>query len=214
MGPYADEQGSILIVSAKKEACSFLKSALERFYKRFIYASSMTEAKNHFGIENVFLLFVFTPLPEGNAIDDVLELSDRKTTPSILVVQPDIYPEVLYRTRGRRVYVLTYPTKKGLVLQTVNILCESQIILNKAMQERDKLREKLSDLQIVTRAKLSIMEKKGVGENEAHHYVEKTAMNKGLTKRKAAEYILEELLRDENESKGPVLFDPSEEESV
>ena len=51
----------------------------------------------------------------------------------------------------------------------------------------------MEELRIVSRAKLLLMEKRHMTEDEAHRLIGKQAMDKGLTRRQAAEKILDEL---------------------
>ena len=56
-----------------------------------------------------------------------------------------------------------------------------------------KAQQKAEEIQIVSRAKLLLMEKKGMSEDEAHRLINRQAMDQGLTRRLIAEKILEEL---------------------
>ncbi len=188
-----EEQGAILVIAEKKEAYTFLKSALEQTYREILHAAGMSEAKTRIGSEKVCMVFIFTPLSTGNGVEEAKEFIDRRGIPSVIIAGNDIYPEIVYRTQGRQIFVLTYPAKKGLILQTANILCECQRQLKRVMAERDRLQEKLADMSVINRAKLCLIERRQLKEDEAHHYIEKLAMDKGLTKRKAAELVLEEL---------------------
>ena len=193
MGQYMEEPGSILVVSEKPEISDLLKNALGGFVRKISHVKNMNEARRKIMQERIFLLLLFSSPSENTGIDDVIELADRKLIPSVLTVAPEIYPQTVYRAKGRRIYVLTYPIKKGMLIQTVNILYESQMQLYKMMLERDRLQEKLTDMSVISRAKLLLIEKTGMTEEEAHHTLEKDAMDAGITRRKAAEYVIQRL---------------------
>ena len=53
--------------------------------------------------------------------------------------------------------------------------------------------EKLNELKIVSRAKILLVEKKGMTEDEAHRHIGKRAMDAGVSRRRIAEEITEEL---------------------
>ncbi len=192
MATLMEEPGSILVVSEKDETYTFLKTALSTYFKHIIRATSIAQAKHKLGKERIFLVFIFSPLSDGSGLSDVKAIVDQKSVPAVYVVNAEIYPDTVYRSRGRRIYVLSYPLRKGMLIQTTNFLYETQLQLYKMMKERDQLQEKLSDQMLINRAKLVLIEQKGLSENEAHHYIEKVAMDKSLTKRKAAELILSE----------------------
>ena len=54
------------------------------------------------------------------------------------------------------------------------------------------LNEKMEELKLVSRAKIVLVEKKGMSEADAHEYIIREAMNKGLTKRQVAEEIVDD----------------------
>ena len=49
----------------------------------------------------------------------------------------------------------------------------------------------MDELKVVSRAKIMLVEK-GMSESEAHEYIIREAMNRGLTKRQVAEDIVED----------------------
>lgn len=190
MGVIREEPGTVLVIAEKQEACTFVKSAISSFVRKIEWVPGMPEAKKKIASERILLLVIFLPLSDGGGIDDAVEVADRKSIPSVILVGTEIYPQTVYRARGRRIYVLAYPAKKSILAQTVNILFNSQVQLYQLIRERDALQEKLADLSVINRAKLVLVEKKGLTEDEAHHQVEHVAMDRGITKRKAAEYLL------------------------
>ena len=193
MAGFLEEVGSILVVSEKEETYTFLKTALSAYFKQIVRATSMAQAKQKLGKERIFLVFVFTPLTDGSGLNDVKTIVDQKGVPAVYVVNAEIYPDTVYRARGRRIYVLSYPLRKGMLIQTTDFLYETQLQIYKMMKERDQLQEKLADQMVINRAKLVLIEQQRYTENEAHHYIERMAMDKSLTKRKAAELILQEM---------------------
>ena len=185
-----DGTGTVLVISAKEDAGTFVKTSLHSNVSRVIRAGGITEAKKKISAEGVDLLIVFMPLPDGSGIEEIMELERRRSVPAVILTGPDLYAEAVYRTRGHRIYVLSYPAKKSMLAQTVNVLAAGQAQIRKLMKERDSLQEKLADQTVINRAKLLLIERDGLTEDEAHHLLERAAMDKGITKRKAAESIL------------------------
>ena len=56
-----------------------------------------------------------------------------------------------------------------------------------------KLKEKMEEIRIVNRAKMLLMQVKGMTEAEAHRYIEKEAMDTGAKKIAIAELIIKTL---------------------
>ena len=55
-----------------------------------------------------------------------------------------------------------------------------------------KLKTKMEEIRIVNRAKLLLVEKRGMTEAEAHRYLEKEAMDNGLKRIAVAEMVIHE----------------------
>ena len=75
---------------------------------------------------------------------------------------------------------------------TVLKIMKRDHILTKVNENGKYLHEKLMQLRLVSRAKCLLIENRGMTEAEAHHYIEKEAMNSRRTREQVAEEILEE----------------------
>ena len=60
-------------------------------------------------------------------------------------------------------------------------------------EQKQKLRRRLDEMGIITRAKCLMIEKKQMTEEEAHRYLEQEAMNHSLTKKEIAQNIIRDL---------------------
>ena len=184
------DTGTVLVIAGKPDAGSFVRAAMRGSVSRVTRAESMQEARRLIGAGKASLMVAFMPLTDGG-LDEIIEIEERKSVPSVILVGPEMYEEALYRTRRRRIFVLAYPARKSVLAQTVNILMADQEQIAKIVKERDALREKLADQTVINRAKLLLIEG-GMSEDEAHHHIEHLAMDKGITKRKAAELVIAE----------------------
>lgn len=109
----------------------------------------------------------------------------------ILIVKTDLYDEISEKVEGYGVFTLAKPINKALFW---NILKLAHAAYNKIMQlqnQNDKLLNTIQDIKLIDRAKLLLIEKLGLSENQAHKYIERQAMLHGLTKRKIAQNIVE-----------------------
>ena len=57
-------------------------------------------------------------------------------------------------------------------------------------------KEKLEEIRIIDEAKLLLIKKEGLSEEEAHKKIEKAAMNQRTTRRKIAEAIIQDMKVD------------------
>ena len=84
------------------------------------------------------------------------------------------------------------PFSQGMFSQAVGLLLASQAKVQRYRAENEKLRQKLEELRIVSRAKCLLVEYLHLNEEEAHKYLERLAMEERKTRRAVAEEILRE----------------------
>ena len=73
----------------------------------------------------------------------------------------------------------------------VKMLSAMTLRLEKMESKNRSLQEKMAEIRTINKAKWMLIENQKMTEAEAHHYIEKKAMNERLSRRKAAELIIE-----------------------
>ena len=76
--------------------------------------------------------------------------------------------------------------------QAMGLLLASQAKVERCRAENERLRQKLEELRIVSRAKCLLVEYLHLTEEEAHKYLERIAMEERKNRRSVAEEILRE----------------------
>ena len=79
--------------------------------------------------------------------------------------------------------------KKGIIDEAKKILDKLDNV-DELKKELAKKEEKMQEIRLVNRAKWLLISKDGLTEDEAHHRIEKLAMDRCITKREIAEYII------------------------
>lgn len=108
----------------------------------------------------------------------------------LLLVRPESYERVWQFMRRTGVCVMTWPMEQPVLLQTLRNL----LLLKKSMQsmqaQTDQLRSQLQDMKRIQQAKGLLMRQLGMTEEDAHHWIEKAAMDRCVKKREIAETII------------------------
>lgn len=76
-------------------------------------------------------------------------------------------------------------------MQAVNLLNAVNNLLKRAENNNRNLQRKIDEIQLVSRAKLLLMEKLGNTESDAHRFIEKQAMDLRKTRAEVARGIIE-----------------------
>ena len=110
----------------------------------------------------------------------------------LLAVKSDQWEEVNARVSPYGVLTLGRPFSRGMFSQAVGLLLASQAKAERYRAENEKLRQKLEELRVVSRAKCLLVEYLHLDEESAHKYMERQAMEERKTRRAVAEEILRE----------------------
>ncbi len=163
--------GGSVLTEWKKNGAMARKSVLERYYD---------------------LIVINGPLPDENGLDLCYDFSSQCSASILFVVPRERYEDNLEKLSGRGIMVLGKPFPKGRVDKAIRYLLAVQARFREMERKVNSLEERLEELRIVSRAKIHLVEKEHMTEEEAHHYIEKTAMDMGVKKRRIAEKILDD----------------------
>ena len=102
----------------------------------------------------------------------------------------------LYQTdNSQGVFVIPKPTSRMLVSQALSLMICARERLRNAEKKAVKAESKLDEIRIVNKAKWMLIDHEGFSEAEAHRYIEKSAMDAGITKRLVAQLIIDSYLK-------------------
>ena len=88
------------------------------------------------------------------------------------------------------VFVVEKPFSRPMLFQSLRLVLASRRRMLGLQRENVRLNEKLEELRLVSRAKGALMRVLGMTEPQAHHYIEKQAMDLRATRREVARRIL------------------------
>ena len=183
---------SALIVSASDQFDTIAKKSLTRFIT--IETRKSGALARRATLERDYdLVIINGPLPDENGIELSLDIAERNNGNVLLVIPQDNYEDILDQVTDQCVLVITKPSPKGRLDKAIRLMVA---IRNKQYVLENKLasvQEKLEEQRVVNKAKLLLIEKKHMSEDDAHKYIGKLAMNNGVSRKYAAERILDEL---------------------
>ena len=106
----------------------------------------------------------------------------QSTSSGILLLCPqDSAQGLLERCLPHGILVVSKPLSQPLFVQSVYLGLSTSARLSELLQENRKLHSKLEELQLISRAKAVMIEYLKLTEPHAHRYIEKQAMDMGLT---------------------------------
>ena len=187
-----DIQHSILIVSASEQFDAVVKKSLKNFIT-IDRVCSVATARRHILERYYDLVVVCAPMPDETGEEFVLDTAERCNASVLLVVPQEVYEDALDHVTDHGVLVVSKADPPSHIDKAIRLLTAMQNRLHMLEKKTLTVEEKMEEIRIVSRAKILLVEKRHMTEEEAHRYIGKYAMDHGLSKRRVAEKLLEEL---------------------
>lgn len=180
----------VLVVGANDKICDFISEMLPKNdYEPLIRSDSAGAARRMVLDASVDLAILNAPLREEFGTQLALDLADENIG-VLLLVQSDVYDQVCYKVEDEGVLTLPKPMSKQSFYSAIKLLTAMRGKLLRLDKKNQALQEKMTDIRAVNRAKWLLIEHHRMTENEAHHYIEKQAMDMRLSRREVAENII------------------------
>lgn len=184
------ENHSVLLVTKDMKISSLVSAMLSPPMFELSLCNDFNEARRkcderHFNI-------VISDFADGEGADFVLDISDSLST--ILLLTPaQLFEQISYKVEPYGVLTLTYPFDQFYFYNMIKIAIAVQFKVQVLSSQTTKLKEKMEEIRLVNRAKMLLMQGKGMSEQEAHRYIEKEAMDTGSKKTLVAGNLIKEL---------------------
>lgn len=192
MSKEKDISHSILIISSSEQFEVQVKKFLVGF--RTIEVRKTEVLARQAVLEQSYdLVALRLPLPDGMGLDLAMDIVENSTSSVMVMVPRELYEEVANELSSYGILVLPFSEESFQLEKTISYMKARQDIIYRLSQKIQKAEEKTEEVRIVSKAKLMLMEEKAMSEDEAHRFIGRMAMNHGISRKKAAEEIMEEL---------------------
>ncbi len=187
-----DTQHSILIVSSSGQFDAIVSRSLTGYISKDICKSAAIARR--FVLERYYdLVVINAPLPDENGEDLAMDVSENCNASILLVTPQDVADAAMERLSDHGILIVPKPAPGGRIDKAIRFLFSIQDRIHAIERKRQAAEEKIEELRIVSKAKILLVEKKKMTEDEAHRYIGKQAMDRGVSRRRIAERILDDL---------------------
>ncbi len=182
---------SILVVSAAENLNTELTSMLpETNYHPVRFVSNISAAKRALAERSYDMVLINSPLPDDPGIRFSINASNSKGTVVLLIVRAELHDEIYDKVAEHGVFTLPKPTSKAMILTALRWMACAKERIQKTVKKTYSIEEKMEEIRIVNKAKWLLISEIKMDEPEAHHYIEKQAMDRCIPKRTVAEEII------------------------
>ena len=174
---------SVLVASASEKFNSALSPLIPPSSFSSVHSvSSVSAAQRMFSEHSFDFIIINSPLPDDPGIRFAIDACTTQGTIVLLLVKSELYMEIYDK--------VVKPTSKQALAQAFLWMASARERLRKIQKKTLSMEDKMEEIKLVNRAKWLLINELKMEEPQAHHYIEKQAMNQCITKRKVAENII------------------------
>ena len=181
------ESHSVLLVSRDSKIVSQISAFLVPPLFELTTTSDFNEARR-LATERSFNIII-ADSGDGYDTDFAINVSDSYST-ILLLVPNEHFDEISYRVEGYGILTITKPFEPFYFYNMVKIAIAVQYKVQVLSSQTTKLKVKMEEIKQVNRAKMLLMQNMKMTEQEAHRYIEKEAMDRGMKKTAISEEII------------------------
>ena len=182
---------SILIVSATDSFTSALTDLVSATRYRPVHnVTSISAAKRILAEKTFDFIIINSPLYDDTGIRFAIDICTAKSSAVLLLLKNDIHADVHDKVVEYGVFTLSKPVSKPTMLYALNWMESARERLRQLEKKTLSIEEKMLEIRLVNKAKWFLITELSMSEPDAHHYIEKQAMNRCITKRVIAEEII------------------------
>lgn len=182
---------SVLVVSASESFNAATKELLPSSeYQPVHTATNVSEARRYIVARGFDFVIINSPLPDESGTRFAIDCCRSQTTVVLILSRSDVHAAVHDKVAEHGVFTLSKPTNRNILLLALSWMSSARERLRKMEQKTSSIEERMEEIRIVNRAKCLLISELKMTEPEAHHYIEKNAMDNCIPKKEAAENII------------------------
>ncbi len=184
---------SVLLISASEKMNASLTSFMAREdYDPIVTTDSVSQARRIMSQREFDIVIINTPLKDELGINFAVELTEGSSCGVMLMVKSEMFDEINYKVQDCGVFTIPKPVNTSMMSYALKMLSSTRERLLRMEQKQKTFEEKIREIKIVNRAKILLVENLHLTEEEAHRFIEKSAMNERKSKVTVASKIIEE----------------------
>ena len=182
---------SVLLVSSAENLNSAVIEMLPSSrYDHVTKTASINSAQRELVQRSYDFVIINSPLPDDIGLRFAIDASDNSGTIVLIIVRSDIRDEMYVKLYPYGIFVVAKPLSRQTLENSLSWLLSARERIRKLEKKAVSVEEKMVEIRTVNRAKWLLISELKMDEPQAHRYIEKQAMDRGLTRKQIAEEIL------------------------
>lgn len=181
------ESYSVLVVTKDPKISSLVSVMLMAPMFELVLCSDLNEARRKANEKNYSIILVDSG--EGEGTDFAVDISDSSSV-IMLMVNAGNFDQISYRVESYGIITLTKPFDQFYFYNMIKVAIAVNYKIRAFSSQTMKLKEKMEEIRLINRAKMLLMEKLSMTEEQSHHYIEKEAMDRCIKRLAIAREII------------------------
>lgn len=182
---------NVLVVSSSDKFNGAFKQLIsDNHYYSATYVGSIASAKRGLSESSYDFVVINAPLPDDFGTKLAIDICADKSTVALMLVKAELHEEIHSKVLRYGIFTLPKPTSAIMISQSLMWMSAARERLRRLEKKTVTIEEKMEEIRLVNRAKWLLIENLKMTEPDAHHYIEKQAMDRCTSKRNVAESIL------------------------
>ena len=181
------ESHSVLLVSHDPKIISQISAFLLPPMFELTTTSDFNEARR-LATERTYNIII-ADSGDGYDTDFSINVADSYST-VLLLVPNEHFDEISYRVEGYGILTITKPFEPFYFYNMMKVAIAVHYKVQILSSQTVKLKNKMEEIRLVNRAKLLLIQNLNMSEAEAHRYLEKEAMDRGLKRTALAQEVI------------------------
>ncbi|MBD5406532.1 MAG: ANTAR domain-containing protein [Treponemataceae bacterium] len=178
---------SVLLVTKDNKISSSIMQMLVSPLFEVTICSDFNEARRK--VNEVVYKIIIVDLGDDSDAAFAVDISDTLST--ILLLTPNsLFDHISYRVESYGILTITKPFDAFYFYNIIKIALAVQAKIQRISSQNVKLKVKMEEIRIINHAKMLLIQHRQMTEDDAHHFIERVAMDKGLKKINAAQEII------------------------
>ena len=185
------ETYSVLVVSNQlkfNEAITPMLPPSE--YYPVCFTGNIAAARREMLSQRFDLVIINAPLLDDPGTRFAIDASNRMDTVVLLLLRAENYEDVNERVTSHGVFTLQVPVPASTLRQGLKWMISARERLRRLETKNLSIEEKMEEIRLVNRAKWVLIEQLKMNESDAHHHIEKQAMDLCRSKKEIARSII------------------------
>lgn len=189
---FCEQTYSVLVVTSLQKVKDAVSAMLP--YSEYFpvsYAGSIAQARREMLAKQYDFVIIHPPLPDDMGIRFAIDTSEKTGCVVLLLLKGDSYEQVNSKVQPYGVFTVQLPVGSQTLKQGLKWMAAARERLRRLETKTLTVEEKMEEIRMVNRAKWLLIEKRSMTEAEAHHHIEKQAMDCCLSKKDVAASIVQ-----------------------